>query len=1224
MRTGKWVCVFRALVIVLCIACSIRVGWPQASTSAVRGTVLDQVKAAVVGASVSLANTDTNVISRTTTNQAGLYEFPGVVPGPYRLAVEAPGMQRFEGILTVQVQQDAVVDAVLKVGDVKAEVSVQDVTPMLVMDKATLGHVLEQQRIEQLPINGRYVQTLLQTVPGMEGWTAYGTRADAMEWVQDGAVFTSRYEPVIARPPGLDTIQEFNVVTNSASARYTNPTTVIISTKNGTNTLHGALFETARNNGFGVARSRTDFFTKPPHLVRNEFGASAGGPVYLPKLYNGKNRTFWFFAWEAFRNMNSTTGGYAVPTFAMRNGDFSGEVNAAGQRITLYDPLTTNAAGVRLPLTYNGRTNVIDPSRENPIAKFLLGITPTPTLPQVNPLVANNWFGPVPNPQRQETITFRIDQRFSDRDQFYGRYTNGHSYFITPIAMPTTIGVVNNYSGIGPNATGALHHVHIFSPTFFNELTVSAHRDLRGSNYDRDTPWLDQLNLPNPRNVIGFPAMGSWGSSYVFQAWTKNGSALNYLILDDDATKMRGRHELQFGFHLRYDQLNVTPNAGPLNIGWGSLATSLLDPASTRTNPQAAALTGDNLANMYLGLINYSATFVRGYYYWRNHEHALYFQDNYKVTSRLTLNLGLRWDMFPPPTEKNNILSGYDTQNHAVVLGANLNSMYQLGYTLPSIVNQLGSLGAKFESYQQAGLPQNLVFKNWKNFGPHAGFAYRASDGRRPLVLRGGYSMSYFPILMQDWSQNFRLQPPYTAAFSYNPNSASLSPDGIPNYWLRTVPTVYSGVNDRNVIDLNNASSITPGSNGMPYFNPHLPDSQTQNWNLTLEKEVMRDTVARVAYVGNHSANLDQYYTYNEAPSAYVWYTTTGQQLPTGLLANSATRPFDQQVFGSYMEYMKTGWSNYNGVQFEFERRYNRGYGFQVFYNIANAMSTDPGGMASTASTVPGVNQYLPGTVPQDYTARDRFLTYQRDPGIPKHHVRWNWIADLPFGKDKWIGRNAGGLLNKIIGGWQIAALGDLHSTYFALPTNLYPTGAPIQNYGYQYPIQDCRSGSCIPGYLWWNGYIQPNQINSHNAAGQCTGVCGVPSNYTPAGVPLIPYGSTALPPNAPAGTNVSSFWSTNTVWIPLKDGTVQRTTYGGLNPWQNQRFPSVRQWGLDASLFKSIVVRERLRVRFNADFFNVLNHPGNPSGVGDTGILSTQASGQAARQLQVTLRVTW
>jgi hypothetical protein len=259
--------------------------------------------------------------------------------------------------------------------------------------------------------------------------------------------------------------------------------------------------------------------------------------------------------------------------------------------------------------------------------------------------------------------------------------------------------------------------------------------------------------------------------------------------------------------------------------------------------------------------------------------------------------------------------------------------------------------------------------------------------------------------------------------------------------------------------------------------------------------------------------------------------------------------------------------------------------------------------------------------VPEDLNARNRLLNYARDTGVPKHRVRWNWIVDLPFGKGKPLGRKASGFLNGLIGGWQVAGMGSLASTYFSLPTSVYPNGNKIELYGYKYPIQDCTSGNCYPGYLWWNGYIPANKINSHDpATGKPNGIMGVPANYKPAAEPLIPWPASPIPndPNAP-------YYGTNTVWVPLKNGTLQRTTYDtGLYPWNNQYLPSVLQWGMDASLFKRIAITERCSLRFNADFFNVFNHPGNPSGVGSNGVLSTRSSGQGARQLQLTLRLTW
>src|SRR5262249_35726072 len=226
-----------------------------------------------------------NVVSRTATNGVGFYIFPGVLPGRYRLTVEAPGMERYEATLTVQVQLDATIDPVLKVGQTTTVVEVNDVTPVVTTDAPTLGHVLDRQRIEQLPINGRNVFTLLATAPGMEGDRAYGLREGSQEVTLDGSALSERvYGAFVRKPPGLDTIQEFKVENNSSSAKFTRPTTIVLSTRSGTNDLHGSLFETHRNNGVGKARRREDNYDKPPQLIRNEFGGSAGGPVFLPKI----------------------------------------------------------------------------------------------------------------------------------------------------------------------------------------------------------------------------------------------------------------------------------------------------------------------------------------------------------------------------------------------------------------------------------------------------------------------------------------------------------------------------------------------------------------------------------------------------------------------------------------------------------------------------------------------------------------------------------------------------------------------------------------------------------------------------------------------------------------------------------------------------------------------------------------------------------------------------
>jgi hypothetical protein len=397
---------------------------PQASTATVSGTTRDQSGAVIPDATVTLTNKNTNISSTATTNESGAFVFPGTLPAPYSLVVEKVGMQKFEGSLLVQVQQNAVVDVVLKVGSTATEVVVQDVTPQLNTSNATLGHVLERTRIEQLPINGRNVTTLLQTVPGMEGTRAFGLREGSYEISLDGSSLIDRnYGGVFNRQPGLDSIQEFVVENNSSSAKFTRPTSLVLTTKSGTNQLHGSLFETNRNNAIGKARSRTENYTKAPFLNRNEFGASAGGPVYIPKLYNGKDKTFWFFGYEGLRNIAPQTQQWNVPSEAMRNGDFRQLVDTQGRQSILYDPWSTNAeTWARIPFPENR----IPTQRQSPLSKSLIAITPQPTLPNINPNVDFNWVGPVPGFQRSWTSSTRIDHRITQKDQFYASYTQGN------------------------------------------------------------------------------------------------------------------------------------------------------------------------------------------------------------------------------------------------------------------------------------------------------------------------------------------------------------------------------------------------------------------------------------------------------------------------------------------------------------------------------------------------------------------------------------------------------------------------------------------------------------------------------------------------------------------------------------------------------------------------------------------------------------------------------
>ena len=267
--------------------------------------------------------------------------------------------------------------------------------------------------------------------------------------------------------------------------------------------------------------------------------------------------------------------------------------------------------------------------------------------------------------------------------------------------------------------------------------------------------------------------------------------------------------------------------------------------------------------------------------------------------------------------------------------------------------------------------------------------------------------------------------------------------------------------------------------------------------------------------------------------------------------------------------------------------------------------------------------------MPTDDDARNRFLNYGRDyADQPKQRLRWNYVVDLPFGKGSRC-QECRPHLNGIVGGWQLSSLGSIWTTYSSLTTSFWNfTGEPIHYYGYKYPIQNCTSvsgatgGQCLPGYLYYNGYIPANQINSVDP------VTGRPNGYE--GVPGLQAVCDALDylgPDHPAAQypgkhQHSTFWDTSNVWIPLNNGTIQRTTYNtNLNPMRNQRFLGPTQWYQDASLFESFIIREGMALRFDFDAFKITNHPNNNSGVSSTGFLSTQSQSNTARQLQLAVR---
>jgi len=1228
--------------------------WAQTGTGNIQGTVKDQSGAIVPKAKVTLVRTDTGRQYQGETNDVGFYVFPALELGPYQLTVESQGMETWKGQFVLLAGQTADVETVLKPGATSTIVDVtENVVPLVTTTAPTLATVVEKERIEQLPIDGRQVTTLLfMTTPGAtsdpNGFMprVYGLR-NASELLEDGAVQQNgEWGGTPYRQPGLDAVAEFRSETNNSSAKMDRPGTFIISTRSGTNLVHGSFFETARNSGIGVARARTDFFTKPPHLVRNEFGASLGGPVYLPKVYNGKNKTFFFFAYEGYRLRQASTRTIGVFTPAMEAGDFSALTDTNGHAVTLYDPWSVAQANATTYTKTPYPNNQIPISLMAPLTKYLFSVTPKPTTAD-NPEIATNWYGVGFNKTNQMTETTKVDQRVSNKDQLAFRQSHLPSHQIATSnpygqSPATTDGLANIAIHAGVNDSGVANWTHTFSPTFFGETLVTFSRDYTAIEPGTGTQIIDsQLGFPNPFNGFGFPRLpyslntGTSTAVSYDSCCNPNITFTHYFNIDENLTKVHGRHELQFGGRFRWEHLNELDDQHGQQgeLDYNNVSATALENTTAGNTFTALNFTGSVAANFFLGVGAYNARFNRQYMPVTDGERALYFQDNIKVNPRLTLNFGVRYEYNQAPFFTDGSGVSFDSANHAIILGSPLDKMEQLKDVNPLVVQGYSVFGLKYETAQQAGLPASMVHNNYKDFSPRAGFAYRLTTGNKPLVLRGGFGQYTYPEPGRMYTVQFSLSEPFLGQFTYNPNSSTYSPDGLSNYFLRAAPSVIAGQNSSNVLNLSSVT-LAPGSGQMFYLNPNQPTQKSMQWNVTFEKEIMNNTVVRAGYIGQHGYNAPIIDDYNEPISNYVWYETTHQPLPTGSFSGVLTRTYDQTgAYGEIQEYDKAGWSNSNVIQLEMEHRYSKGYAFQFFYVMSNVMRA--GGDSWFGTGYAGVerpDQYLPGAVPTDLHDRIRYLWYARDPTIPKHSFNANFVVDLPIGKGKPLFRNASGVKNAILGGWQVAGFWQLNSSYITVTTNYfgYQGGLfnPIQVYGKKYPIQNCQSGVCYPGYLYWNGYIQANLINRTNSSGQCTGICGVPANYKAFGTPFYPTPATPIPndPNA-------QYYETNTVFVPLANGTVQTLTYnpgpsvsaGPLNPMQNQYFLGPFHWNMTASLFKAVHLSERVLLRINADFLNnVFNMPGTPNPSGTSGLIAMQNSYNSPRTLQLTGRLSF
>jgi hypothetical protein len=874
----------------------------QETTATLQGTVTDASGAVLPGVTVRVTNLATNTSRETRTDAAGSYSIPFIPAGDYTLTASLAGFQSQKvDRLTLQVQQAARADFQLKVGDVNESVEVSASGAFLQTENATVGTVIDSSKIVDLPLNGRNFIQLAQLIPGVNPGTpgsitvrrgrgsvgqsdpSYGATAANANGMRDTAnrffldgIETMDYDAVTySFSPSIDALAEFKVETSSYSAESGSApgAQVNMITKSGANEVHGTLWEFNRNNDLSQSYDAiAGKSVTPPRLNRNQFGANIGGPVILPKLYHGKDKTFFFFNWESGYAAQGASPTYKViPPAAIRTGDFSAVTNArTGALIPILDPF----AGTPFP------GNIIPQSRLSQQSLTFLQFVPQPNAQNgaqnflTTPFSATSW---------QRNYTARMDHTFSPRDVINGTYIFNDTY---EAQIPIWGHDERNNLGTTQNAEGS--YIHTFNPALINEFRTGWHTfyesEVFGTTNNPAYDVAGKMNLPLVSRLpaeYGPPSISINGPDGAFSVYdlqrqigprVRSNSIWQFI---DTLSWQRGRHFIKIGTEL--DRRNVT--FGQARAPRGAFGFD-------------GTYTGSALADFMLGYVktaNINPTHTNtDLWDWTQ---SYFINDDWKVNSRLTVNIGLRYDYYAPYVQSDDRFA----------------DVYQNGFVIANIV-----------APQNSPYGRGLLQPNRKDVGPRFGFAYRPSRWGE-WVVRGGYGVYYTPEIsnaifaMAEGAQA-------TAGATVTGNLA-----GQPNIFFNN-PFV-------------SATSV-PGSLPFAVSNDqNLKDTYIQQWNLNIQRKLPANVVLDVGYVGSKGTRLIVTYPDLNIPLQIVDPATPG------LAPLNARRPdqlFQRAVTGD----KSIGNSIYHALQVKAERRLSRGLTFLTAYTWSKSISgpSDIGG----------------------------------------------------------------------------------------------------------------------------------------------------------------------------------------------------------------------------------------------------------------------------------------
>jgi hypothetical protein len=1182
------------VVALLLLAATIHPSFAQTTFGSIVGTVTDPSGAAIANTQVTLTNLGTNETRTETTIADGLYQFVNLPPGQYSVSVEKPGFKHIvRSPVTVQTQTTTRIDMALEVGQVSQTVEVTAQTPLLTPEQSSLGQVIDERKTNTLPLNGRNPLNLVALVPSVVpqggsmanpngqnpfAWGNYqiggGMANQSMVWL-DGSPVNGSYLNITALIPTQDSLQEFKVATNNLSPEYGRFAGGVVNftTKSGTNDLHGTLWEYLRNRDLDA----NDFFSNSAGVPRgaftqNQFGFNVGGPVYIPKLYDGRNKTFFFVDYEGFRLRQGASYTETVPTAQQRTGNLSGL--AAAQGVNIYDPLTTCGEGPNSPACAPGvatgtRTqfpgNVIPTSRINPTSLVWLNLYPMPNAPG-NAAGVGNWVGNGAQGGNNNETVVHIDQNVSEKQHISARY----SYWGN-LNLPTDPfgnGVCQDRCTETFNTNNfVLGDTYSFNPTTIMEIRLSYQR----FDYNR-TPTtlgynLTQLGWPASYNseaafldlpvpvINGFDTnstFGSQGAGSVILDRNDNYRAAGTL------TKIVGGHTFKFGGEF----LRMTHNYAQTNTPTGIFN---FDPGFTAQNAVNTAGSGLGLATFLLGYPDGGSANTPALVAGQQLYPALFAMDDWHVTSKLTVNLGLRWEHAGPWTERYNRLSYFNPVQTNSVLAAD-------GINVPGNVDLVNSAGDSYRSN---------IKPDWKQFAPRVGMAYQAA---RNTVLHAGYGIFWLPN---------------DVAWDYSPNNNPIN-----TYSTPVLASIYTGVPSCYPASCSTTAAVTgtgaytsanPFPNGIipppqrsPIYaqtllgtgvnDPQLsnPYGYAQQWNADIQQQFGNGFLVDVAYGGAKGVHLpiespqidqlpDQYLSLGNSllqnvPNPYYpFITAPGSPLsqPT-VQQGQLLRPYPEYNGLNYSG-EGIGNSSYESLQVKAEKRFSGGASFLLAYTHAK--------LISDTDTITGWLESGGVAGWQDWNnlrAERSLASFD----VPDRLVA-SYVLDIPVGKGRKYLANANWYTDAVIGGWGVEGVTTLQSGF---PLHLTTNTNNSNSFG---------------------GGQRPNVVAGCNSS--------ISGSIT---------------------SKLNEYFNTScfTQPAPFTFGDESRND-------PNLRSPGIANWDFSAYKNFALTPENKATLQFRAEFFNIFNrvqfgYPGQALGSSNFGQITSQVN--LPRLVQFALRLSF